>query len=110
MLVVDDSAVVRQSFAMLLSKHFTIDTAADPIIAARKMEKKRPDVVVLDLQMPRLDGAAAAREIALMCPAAKIVLLSGADGADSVADGERAIAFFVSKAASLAELPEIVAA
>ena len=62
-LVVDDSAVVRQSFAMLLSKHFTIDTAADPIIAARKMEKKRPDVVVLDLQMPRMDGFTFLRQI-----------------------------------------------
>jgi len=55
-LVVDDSAVVRQAFAMLLSKHFTIDTAADPIIAARKIAKQRPSVVVLDLQMPRMDG------------------------------------------------------
>ncbi|HWW62524.1 MAG TPA: response regulator, partial [Thermoanaerobaculia bacterium] len=55
-LVVDDSAVVRQAFAMLLSKRFTIDTAADPIIAARKIAKRRPAVVVLDLQMPRMDG------------------------------------------------------
>lgn len=55
-LVVDDSAVVRQAFLMLLSKQFSIDTAADPIIAERKIAKRRPSVIVLDLQMPRVDG------------------------------------------------------
>jgi len=55
-LVVDDSAVVRQAFSMLLSKQFSIDTAADPIIAGRKIAKQRPAVIVLDLQMPRVDG------------------------------------------------------
>jgi len=55
-LVVDDSATVRQAFSMLLSKQFSIDTAADPIIAGRKMAKRRPEVIVLDLQMPRVDG------------------------------------------------------
>jgi len=55
-LVVDDSAVVRQAFSMLLSKQFSIDTAADPIIAERKMAKRRPSVIVLDLQLPRVDG------------------------------------------------------
>jgi two-component system chemotaxis response regulator CheB len=55
-LVVDDSAVVRQAFSMLLSKQFSIDTAADPIIAERKIAVRRPSVIVLDLQMPRVDG------------------------------------------------------
>jgi two-component system chemotaxis response regulator CheB len=55
-LVVDDSAVVRQAFSMLLSKQFSIDTAADPIIAERKIAKRRPSVIVLDLNLPRIDG------------------------------------------------------
>ncbi len=55
-LVVDDSATVRQAFSMLLSKQFSIDTAADPIIAERKMARRRPEVIVLDLQLPRVDG------------------------------------------------------
>src|SRR5436190_7324360 len=62
-LVVDDSAVVRQAFSMLLTQHFSVDTAADPLIAERKMQKKRPDVVVLDLQMPRMDGFTFLRQI-----------------------------------------------
>jgi two-component system chemotaxis response regulator CheB len=55
-LVVDDSATVRQAFSMLLSKQFSIDTAADPIIAERKIARRRPSVIVLDLQLPRVDG------------------------------------------------------
>jgi two-component system chemotaxis response regulator CheB len=62
-LVVDDSAVVRQAFTMLIGKQFTVDTAADPIIAAQKMRKRRPAVIVLDLQMPRMDGLTFLRQI-----------------------------------------------
>jgi chemotaxis response regulator CheB len=62
-LVVDDSAVVRQAFSILLASQFSVDTAADPLIAQRKMAKRRPDVVVLDLQMPRMDGMTFLRQI-----------------------------------------------
>jgi len=62
-LVVDDSALVRQAFTALLSRNFTVDTAADPIIAERKMAKQRPSVIVLDLQMPRVDGMTFLRQI-----------------------------------------------
>ena len=62
-LVVDDSAVVRQAFAMLLGRQFDIETAADPIIAEQKIRKRRPDVIVLDLQMPRMDGLTFLRQL-----------------------------------------------
>jgi len=62
-LVVDDSAVVRQAFSMLLAQQFSIETAPDPLIAEQKMRKRRPDVVVLDLQMPRMDGFTFLRQI-----------------------------------------------
>ncbi|HET7434335.1 MAG TPA: response regulator, partial [Thermoanaerobaculia bacterium] len=62
-LVVDDSAVVRQALTSLLAARFEVDSAADPIIARRKMETRRPDVIVLDLQMPRVDGITFLREI-----------------------------------------------
>ncbi len=57
-LVVDDSAVVREVMAAVLSQEpgITVTVAADPFIAMNKMKHKRPDVIVLDLEMPRMDG------------------------------------------------------
>lgn len=62
-LVVDDSAIVRQAFTQLLGTRFHVETAADPIIAERRIAKRRPDVIVLDLHMPRVDGFTFLREI-----------------------------------------------
>lgn len=58
-LVVDDSAVVRQTLTEVLSSDPQIkvlDTAADPIIAAQKLRGMVPDVITLDIEMPRMDG------------------------------------------------------
>jgi two-component system, chemotaxis family, protein-glutamate methylesterase/glutaminase len=56
-LVVDDSAVVRQALSQILGHAgMLVTTAGDPIIAMDKMRRERPDVVVLDIEMPRMDG------------------------------------------------------
>jgi len=57
-LVVDDSALVRHVMSQVLSNdhRFKVSLAADPLIAMRKMEAERPDVILLDLTMPRMDG------------------------------------------------------
>jgi two-component system chemotaxis response regulator CheB len=57
-LVVDDSAVTRQVLTELLSHTpgFTVRTASDPFLALEKMKVRRPHVVVLDLEMPRMGG------------------------------------------------------
>ncbi len=58
-MVVDDSAVVRQTMKENLSSDPEIEviaTAGDPFIAARKMNKEMPDVITLDVEMPRMDG------------------------------------------------------
>src|SRR5258708_13989385 len=64
-LVVDDSAVVRQTITALLHSHADIRTtiAADPLIAIEKMKRDRPDVIVLDLEMPRMDGLTFLRKV-----------------------------------------------
>jgi len=58
-LIVDDSAVVRQALTTILDSDPEIevmDVAADPYIAAKKMENQAPDVITLDIEMPRMDG------------------------------------------------------
>ncbi|MCU1349647.1 MAG: response regulator receiver modulated CheB methylesterase, partial [Acidobacteria bacterium] len=77
-LVVDDSAVVRQAFTMLLGRQFAIETAADPIIAEQKIRKRRPDVIVLDLQMPRMDGLTFLRQLMARDPLPVVICSSSA--------------------------------
>ncbi len=58
-LVVDDSAVVRQTMAEVLSSDPEIEvlaTASDPLIAAERIREEVPDVITLDVEMPRMDG------------------------------------------------------
>lgn len=59
-LVVDDSAVVREVMGSVLGEGggdgITVATAPNPIVARRRMALKRPDVIVLDLDMPEEDG------------------------------------------------------
>jgi len=64
-LVVDDSAVVRQVMHAVLSQEgdINVTVAADPIFAMQKMKQFRPHVIVLDLEMPRMDGLTFLRKI-----------------------------------------------
>lgn len=58
-LVVDDSSVVRQTMKTILEsdrKIEVIGTANDPFIAVQKISREVPDVIVLDVQMPKMDG------------------------------------------------------
>ena len=58
-LIVDDSAVVRKVLSEALSRSEYIEvagTALDPFIAADKIKKLKPDVLTLDIEMPRMDG------------------------------------------------------
>lgn len=73
-LVVDDSAVVRQTMlALLAGDEFNVVTAADPLIAMEKMRKARPDVMLLDLEMPRMDGLTFLRKVMKESPMPVIV-------------------------------------
>jgi two-component system chemotaxis response regulator CheB len=64
-LIVDDSAVVRTLVSGILSQvpGMTVAVAADPLIAQEKMRKQPPDVLVLDLHLPRMDGVTFLKEI-----------------------------------------------
>ena len=80
-LVVDDSALVRQVMTSILSrdKGIKVTVAADPYFAMRKMEMERPDVIVLDVQMPRMDGLTFLRKIMAEDPI-PVVICSGEAG------------------------------
>jgi two-component system, chemotaxis family, protein-glutamate methylesterase/glutaminase len=77
-LVVDDSAMVRQVMQAILStdRRINVKAAADPLIAWAKMQKECPDVVITDLEMPRMDGLTFIRKIMSEMPT-PIVVCSG---------------------------------
>ncbi|MFB3818742.1 MAG: chemotaxis response regulator protein-glutamate methylesterase, partial [Candidatus Methylomirabilales bacterium] len=65
-LVVDDSALMRQALTVLLRRDRQIEvvgTAPDPYIAQEKIEALQPDVLTLDVEMPRMDGLAFLEEL-----------------------------------------------
>lgn len=78
-LVVDDSAIVRQSLTAILEADPEIEvmgTAADPIIAVKKIMKEVPDVITLDVEMPRMDGLTFLRKIMAQHPIPVVVISS----------------------------------
>jgi len=85
-LIVDDSAVVRSVLSDLLSKDPGINvyaTASDPIFAQRHMEKQWPDVIILDIEMPRMDGVTFLKKIMAERPTPVVICSSlSKDGAE----------------------------
>jgi two-component system chemotaxis response regulator CheB len=74
--VVDDSAVVRQVVTGLLADDpgiQVVGSAADPIFAMEKMQANWPDVIVLDVEMPRMDGITFLRKIMVERPTAVVI-------------------------------------
>jgi two-component system chemotaxis response regulator CheB len=75
-MLVDDSAVVRQVLTALLTKDSGIEviaSAPDPIFAMDKMNSNWPDVIVLDVEMPRMDGITFLRQIMSIRPTPVII-------------------------------------
>ena len=58
-LIIDDSAMTRSILQHIINSDAGLEvvaTAMDPIIAAKKIQLVKPDVITLDLEMPRMDG------------------------------------------------------
>ncbi|MEW6419546.1 MAG: chemotaxis response regulator protein-glutamate methylesterase [Nitrospirota bacterium] len=87
-LIVDDSAVVRQTLAEILSTDPHIEvmaTAPDPFIAAEKIRNKVPDVITLDVEMPRMDGITFLHKIMSQHPIPVVICSSLAEkGSETV--------------------------
>ena len=78
-LVVDDSAVVRKVFREELSRERDIEvvgTAPDPYVARDKIVKLKPDVVTLDIEMPRMDGLTFLKKLMRHYPLPVIIVSS----------------------------------
>jgi two-component system chemotaxis response regulator CheB len=85
-LIIDDSAVIRKILSTSLSKYKDIEivgTAPDPFIARDKILSLKPDVLTLDVEMPRMDGLTFLKKIMTYLPTPTIMVSSlSQDGCD----------------------------
>jgi two-component system, chemotaxis family, protein-glutamate methylesterase/glutaminase len=75
-LIVDDSASVRQSLTSIINEDPDLEVmgaAADPFAAARRLQEEIPDVIILDIEMPRMDGITFLRKIMAQKPIPVII-------------------------------------
>ena len=113
-LLVDDHEVFLQGLVLLLSQDDRLDvvgTATNGADAVQLATAIHPDVVLLDVVMPGMDGFAAAEELRRREPGTAVVLVSGLDEDDA---GARAAsvgaAAFITKAEAVDRLPDILVA
>ena len=77
--IADDHTLIREGLCTLLAAHANIQvvgTAASGREAVREVLRLRPQVVLMDISMPGLNGIDATRQLAERCPSAKVVILS----------------------------------
>ena len=78
-IIVDDSAIVRKVMSSLLGKESDIEvvaTAPDPFVGRDKLVKHKPDVLLLDVEMPRMDGITFLRKVMEFQPLPVIMVSS----------------------------------
>src|SRR5258708_7224121 len=78
-LIADDHALVREGLRSLLAAHASIDVvgfAANGREAVREALRLRPEVVLMDISMPELNGVEATRQLVDRDPATKVIILS----------------------------------
>lgn len=92
-LVVDDQALVRAGFRMILEAEADLEVvgeAADGVEAVAAVHRDPPDVVLMDVRMPNLDGIAAARQILKGGTATRVLMLTTFDMDEYVYEALRA--------------------
>ena len=109
-LVVDDSEVFRRTTVRILAAlgYTVVGTAGDGRQAVAKVQELRPDLVLMDVEMPELNGIEAAREIQRVCPT-PVVLLTAHESLDLIhAARDAGVAAYLTKPVDSRELQRVV--
>jgi CheY-like chemotaxis protein len=110
-LIVDDSPVDRRLVSGILEKvpGLKLDTAADGAEALEKIQRSLPDIVLTDLQMPKLDGLELVSAVRSRFPLVPVILMT-AHGSEDIAVQalQRGAASYVNKSSLAQELPDVL--
>ncbi len=78
-LVADDHAVLREGICALLGRHadlIVVGEASNGVEALAQVASLKPDVVLMDISMPEMDGLEATRQIQASCPGTRVLILT----------------------------------
>ena len=98
--IVDDSALVRQVLSACLENHPNIEVigqAADPLFALEKMQRNWPDVLVLDVEMPRMDGITFLRKLMAERPTPTIICSTLTEAGAAITATENCVSVVLSQ-------------
>ncbi|MGH7851942.1 MAG: response regulator [Candidatus Binatia bacterium] len=110
LLIVDDEIGVRESLKMVLGKDFRLIEADSVEVALAKLEDARPDLVLLDMIMPKSDGLVALQRIKEIHPECAVIILTGVNSQQLAAKAVEGGAFdFIGKPFDVVDLRQKVA-
>ena len=108
-LIVDDSPGMRDVIKILLSgRPMTFSECADGMEALERYAAERPDWVLMDIRMPRVDGLTATRQITEGFPEARVIVVTDYDDHDLRAEARSAGASAYILKEDLSELPGLI--
>jgi CheY-like chemotaxis protein len=109
LLVVEDEPTIRQLFAALLTAAgYSVAEAVDGFAALEEVRRKRPALILSDLNMPRMTGFELLSIVRRRFPSIRVIAMSGAFVGDSVPDGVSADAFYEKSGRHIGTLVEVI--
>ncbi|MBK6619764.1 MAG: sigma-54-dependent Fis family transcriptional regulator [Saprospirales bacterium] len=98
-LIVDDEASIRKAFRNILEfESYQVDEAADGLEALAKVKQWKPDLLIMDIKMPKMDGMETLEKLRTLSPDTPVIMISGHANIDTAVESVRKGAFdFISK-------------
>jgi DNA-binding NarL/FixJ family response regulator len=111
-LLADDHALVLEGFRRILQEHYElVGTVGDGYALLAAANTVQPDIVILDISMPLLNGIDTAAQLKKICPTAKIIIVTMHAGADYVRSAfEAGASAYVLKGSAVDELEQAIRA